>query len=268
MVQAGRTVVDGDVDSDLLRSLIDHMLWQHPLRDSVDASKIGARGVSFGGFAVASLAGAVLGDAPDERVRAVIIDESASCDPTVHDCSLVTIPVMLRDGSPLVPDLGPTLAALVNAFPRFQVTLDNPAHLGFATGTCGTVEALRQASLAYQAANGGVVEPEPRNLSYVLTSLAVSIGDTAGFSASNFWNLDSFAPNLGSNGDYCGPQDGGPATPGLGTVMDNQTMIETKQALNLGFWETVFGNGNSKTTKLEKAVEKLDSVTSFVKVTE
>ncbi len=45
-------------------------------------------------------------------------------------------------------------------------------------------------------------------------------------------------------------------------------MIATKQALNLGFWETVFGEGESKKTKLEKAVEKLDTVESFEKVLE
>ena len=62
------------------------MLWQHPLRDSIDAGKIGARGLSFGGGAVTSLAGAVLVDAPDERVRAVIIDESVHCNPAVYGC--------------------------------------------------------------------------------------------------------------------------------------------------------------------------------------
>jgi hypothetical protein len=50
--------------------------------------------------------------------------------------------------------------------------------------------------------------------------------------------------------------------------MDNQTMIDIKQALNLGFWKTVFGDVNSKKTNLEKTVEKRDSVTSLVRVAE
>lgn len=272
VVEAGRTSVDFEVDAELLRSLIDHMLWLHPLRDSIDGSNIGARGLSFGSDAVFNLAGALLGVAADARVRGVIIDEGFDCDPLFYDCSEVTIPVMLRDGS-LLPgpgfgDMAPVFAALDNAVPRFLVTLDNPSHVGFSTGTCGTIEAQRQASLAYQAANGGVVQPDPRNIGYLFSGTAVSIGDTAGYSASIFWNLDILlGSGIGSYGDYCGPQDGGPVTPGLGTVMDNQTMIDTKQALNLAFWETVFGNGQSN-NKVKNAIKKLDSVISFVEASE
>ena len=91
VVEAGRFAVSGTIDAELLRSLIDHMLGQHALRDSIDASKIGARGLSFGGRAVWSLAGARVDHVADERVRAIIIDESIGCKVTspLHDCSLV-----------------------------------------------------------------------------------------------------------------------------------------------------------------------------------
>lgn len=270
VVEAGRFAVSGTIDAELLRSLIDHMLGHHALRDSIDASKIGARGLSMGGRAVWSLAGARVDHVADERVRAIIIDESIGCKRTspLHDCSLVKIPVMLRLGSALVPagSYSNSFRDLENAVPRFRVILDNPAHVGFSTGTCGTVEAQRQVSVAYQAANVGVVQ-EPRDISYLFSGTAESIGDTAGYSASIFWNLDLLIPGLGSYGDYCGPQDGGPATPGLGTIMDNQTMIDTKHALNLAFWKTVFGNGQSN-NKVENAAEKLDSVIAFDEVSE
>ena len=271
VVEAGRTIIDFEVDAKLLRSLIDYMLWQHPLRGSVDGSKIGARGLSFGADAVANLAGMWSGVAADARVRGVIIDEGdiAGCSPLYYDCSLVTIPVLLRDGSLLLPgpgDMAPVFAALENAVPRFLVTLDKPAHVGFSTGTCGTVEAQRLASLAYQAASGEVVGPEPRDINYI--GMAADIGDTAGFSAGIFWNLNFFAPDLGSYGDYCRDGDGGPVPfPATDNVMDNQTMIDTKHALNLAFWKTVFGNGQSN-NKVKKAVKKLDSVISFVEVNE
>jgi len=51
VVEAGRTNVNFEVDAELLRSLIDYMLWQHSLRDFIDGSKIGAWGLSFGGGA-------------------------------------------------------------------------------------------------------------------------------------------------------------------------------------------------------------------------
>jgi len=271
VVEAGRFVTDIEVDAELLRSLIDYMLGQHALRDSIDVSKIGARGLSFGSDAVHNLAGSWLGVPADERVRGIIIDEGFKCEdwPLFYDCSAVTIPVMLRGGSQhYLGDMAISFTAFVNAFPRFLVTLDNPAHVGFSTGTCGTVEAQRQASLAYQVANGGVVQPEPRDISYLFVPPeAWSIGDTAGYSASIFWNLDILAPGLGSYGDYCGPQDGGPATPGLGAIMDNQTTVDTKQALNLAFWKSVFGNGQSN-SEVKKAVEKLDSVIAFDDVSE
>jgi len=49
--------------------------------------------------------------------------------------------------------------------------------------------------------------------------------------------------------------------------MDNKTMIDMKQALNLAFWETVLGNGQSN-NKMKKAIKKLDSVISFVETSE
>ena len=80
--------------------------------------------------------------------------------------------------------------------------------------------------------------------------------------------MNLFEPNLGSAGDYCQSEYGGPIPiPALPGVMDNQTMIDTKQALNLAFWETVFGNGRSN-NKVKKAVEKLDSVIAFDEVSE
>ena len=123
VVQAGRFVTDFEVDAELLRSLIDYMLAQHTLRDSIDAGKIGARGLSFGSDAVHNLAGSWSGVPADERVRGIIIDEGFGCDvfPLFYDCSAVTIPVMLRDGSqfPGFGDLAPSFTAFVNAFPRF-----------------------------------------------------------------------------------------------------------------------------------------------------
>jgi hypothetical protein len=273
VVEAGRNVTDFIVDAELLRSLIDYMLSEHELSGSIDANKIGARGLSFGSDAVHNLAGSWSGVPADERVRGIIIDEGYGCDffGGFYDCSAVTIPVMLRDGS-LLPDFGnmaPSFAAFVNAFPRFLVTLDNPAHTGFSTGTCGTVEAQRQASLEYQAVSGGIVQPEPRDLGYIFSPPeAWSIGDTAGYSASIFWNLNFFIPNIGSYGDFCRAGHGGPEPfPATPDVMDNQTMIETKHELNLAFWKTVFGNGQSN-NRVEKAVEKLDSVIFFDQVTE
>jgi len=267
VVEAGRNVLDFDVDAALLRSLIDYMLADPTFSDSIDANKIGARGLSFGSDAVHNLAGSWSGVPADDRVRGIIIDEGFNCDSPSYNCSAVTIPVMLRDGSglPGFGDLAPSFTAFDNAFPRFLVTLDNPAHVGFSTGTCGTVEAQRVASLAYQTATGGEVQ-EPRSLGYLFSGTPVSIGDTAGYSASIFWNLGFFGADAGY-GDYCGPQDGGPATPGLGKIMDNQTMIDTKHALNLAFWKTVFGNGQSK-NRVDKAVEKLDSVIAFDEVSE
>lgn len=55
-----------------------------------------------------------------------------------------------------------------------------------------------------------------------------------------------------------------PAAPG---VMDNQTMIVTRQALTPAFWKTVFGQGKSGNTRVAKAVGKLDSVIFFDEVT-
>lgn len=273
VVEAGRLVIDSSVDTELLRGLIDHMLWEHALRDSIDDTKIGARGTSFGGGPVAALAGWVAGEAPDERVRGIILDESFPCEPEVFfDCNAVTIPVMMRDGSqlPVFSDMAPAFAALENSVPRFLVTLNNPAHLGFATGQCGLVEAFREASVAYQEDFGVAEVVDPRNLFYsdLNPPSAILIGDTAGFSASLFWNFNFFVPNLGSVGDFCQTDDGAPEPiPALAGVMDNQMMIDTKHALNLAFWETVFGDGRSN-YRVEKAVGKLDSVIHFSEVTE
>ena len=268
VVEAARLVLDLSLDTELLRGLIDHILGEHALRDSIDRTKIGARGTSFGGYAVAALAGWVVDQPPDERVRGSILDESFPCDPeSGFDCAAVTVPVMMRDGSQL-PDFGdmaPEFAALENAVPRFLVTLDNPAHLEYATGHCGLVEAMRVASIAYQEDIGVDEVIDPRNLFYA--DLAFQIGDTAGFSASVFWNFNFFAPNLGSVGDFCrtdGAPEPVPSTPG---VMDNQTMIDTKHTLNLAFWKTVFGEGQSS-SRVEKAVGELDSVIHFSQVTE
>ena len=57
-------------------------------------------------------------------------------------------------------------------------------------------------------------------------------------------------------------------TAGLGTVLDSQTVIDTLNELNLGFWETVFGDGQSQNMKLEEATSKLDAVQSIVKLSE
>jgi len=273
VVEAGRFVLDSSVDTELLRGLIDHMLWEHALGDSIDETKIGARGTSFGGGAVAALAGWVVEEVPDERVRGIILDESYPCEPeTIFDCSAVTIPVMMRDGSqlPVFGDMAPAFAALENAVPRFLVTLDNPAHLGYATGHCGLVEAWRVASIAYQEDIGAGEIVDPRNLFYsdLNAPSAILRGDTAGFSASLFWNFNSFAPNLGSSGDFCRTGDGAPEPiPALPGVMDNEVMIYTKHALNLAFWKTVFGDGQSN-NRVEKAVGKLDSVIRFSQVPE
>jgi hypothetical protein len=271
----GRNTQALEAQGALLSDLIDHMLYYHPLRDSIDASKIGAKGLSFGGIGVGSLAGGDRsGNPPDNRVRGVIIDEGALvCNFTF--CEPVTIPVLLRDGGLLgdISDMAPELAALENAFPRFLVTLDAVSHASFVTGFCALSEGARLASLTYQQdVLGGIVEQEPRNLSYFFESL--SNGDDAGTGASFIWNFDFFTAGdgtFGSAGDSCQSEFGGPApaTPALNApLLDERTMIETLHATDLGFWETVFGNGNSKKTKLEKAVEKLDTVRSFVKVSE
>jgi hypothetical protein len=168
--------------------------------------------------------------------------------------------------------MAPEFAALVNAFPRFLVTLNKVTHFSFVTGACGWGESLRQISLIYQqVVLGDIVQPEPRNISYFFESLGN--GDLAGNGASVIWNNDAFVLAdgiFGGAGDSCRTEYGGPppATPALGPVLDEQTMIETLYATDLGFWQTVFGKGNSKKTKLEKAVKKLDTVKSFVKVTE
>ena len=271
----GRNTQAVEAQGALLSDLIDYMLYYHPLRDSIDARKIGAKGLSFGGIGVSSLAGGDRsGNPPDNRVRGVIIDERALvCNFTF--CEPVTIPVLLRDGGLLgdTSDMAPEFAALENAFPRFLVTLDAVSHASFITGFCALGEAARLDSLAYQQDVLGVVEPaEPRNLSYFLESL--DNGDEAGFGASLLWNFDFFTAGddtFGSAGDSCQSEYGGPApvTPALNApLLNERTMIETLHATDLGFWETVFGNGNSKKTKLEKTVEKLDTVRSFVKVTE
>lgn len=252
--------------------LIDYMLWYHPLRDSIDADKIGLRALSFGGLGAGSVAGGdVYGNLPDPRVRGVIIDEGFGvCDPDLGTtCETVSIPVLLRDGSSLgavppfpdlIGDMSREFALLENAFPRFLINLRNPDHSEFNTWSCPFTEALRLASLAYQEdVLGGIVEPEPRNLSYFQVSQ--SNGDGAGTAASGFWNLAGY-------GDWCQPQFGGPLTPGVGTIMDSATMLEAMYVLDRAFWETVFGNGKPKKTKLEKAAETLDSVVSIISVKE
>jgi hypothetical protein len=280
VVTPGRNTQLFEEQGPLLTNLIDHMLDDHALRDSIDANKIGAKGLSFGGIGVASLAGGgVFGNPADTRVRAVIIDEGAGvCSATY--CDTVTIPVLLRDGSPLpgIGDMAPEFAALANAYPRFLLTLNDVTHLSFATGFCGSVELWSQLSLLYQQyVLGGIVEPEPRNISYFFVSSPPSPpgnGDVAGNAASFIWNFDTFVGaggTFGSAGDFCRTEYGGtaPADPAInGPILDELVMIETLYATDLGFWQTVFGNGKSKKNKLEKAIEKLDTVKSFVKVTE
>ena len=265
VVAPGRNTTMLASQGPLLSSLIDYMFGESAFWDSIDANRIGARGASFGGLGVLSLAGGdVLGNAPDDRVRAFVVDESVSAcaDGWIPDCTSITRPLMLRDGSVFSgSDMATLFSDLDHAFPRFLVTLDNPAHISFSTGQCALIEAQRQASLSYQ-----MVEPEPRRIGYF--PIGLGLGDTAGVDASLIWNLDLVAPTLGSAGDFCGPDFGGPVTPGLGSVLDNQAMIETLHALNLGFWQTAFRDDRSKRTKLEKAASRLDTVQSITKITD
>ncbi len=280
VVNAARNNGLFEAQGPLQSGLIDYMLSGHPLRDSIDADKIGLRGLSFGGHGAGSVAGGdTYGNPPDPRVRGVIIDEGFGvCVGTF--CESVTIPMLLRDGSdygeapPFLGDdigeMASEFALLQNSFPRFLISLENPAHSEFHTATCPFNEALRLASLAYQAGlPGGIVEPEPRNASYFFT--AIGLGDGAGAQVSFLWNQATLfpgIPNLQDNGDWCQPQYGGPLTPGVGTTMDSATMLEAMYVLDRAFWETVFGNGNPTKTKLEKATETLDSVVSIIAVKE
>ncbi len=269
VVAAARNNAAPELQGPLQSGVIDYMLGDHPLSDSIDADKIGLRGLSYGGVGAGSVAGGdIYGNMPDSRVRGVIIDEGHKvCEVTV--CETVIIPMLLRDGNrfgpvPPVPDvvgdMSTEFARLEIAFPRFLIKLDNPAHIEFHTFTCPLVEAFVVASLAYQEEVFGVIEePEPRNLSYFAISQAN--GDENGTNASGYWNLLGY-------GDWCQPQFGGPLTPGVGTVLDYAAMLEAMHVLDGAFWETVFGNGKPKKTKLEKAAEKLDSVVSIIAVKE
>ncbi len=51
----------------------------------------------------------------------------------------------------------------------------------------------------------------------------------------------TYYPNA-DGGDGCGAEYGGPPTPGLGIVPDEQTVIETLRATDLGFWQTAMVN--------------------------
>lgn len=258
----------------LLKDLIDHMLYYHAIRDSIDASRIGAKGYSFGGIGVAALAtGDVYGNASDTRVRGIILDEGAVFCGSLHPCTQATVPIMLRDGGQYydISDMAPEFAAFDNAIPRFRVTLDRVSHLSFSTGVCQLTESFRQDSQAYQQTFG--LNRDPRDISYLLDGTATAIGDAAGITAAVNWNLDTFFAGgiglFGSAGDFCRSEYGGPA-PAIAAVgaplLNEQTVIETLHATDLAFWQTVFGEGQSKRTKLEKAVAKLDTVKSFVMI--
>lgn len=277
VVNPGRNTQLQEEQGPLLSALIDHMLYQHPLRDSVDASKIGAKGLSFGGIGVASLAGGdFFGNPPDARVRGVIIDEGIVQCGVIHNCTAATIPILLRDGSPLggiggLGDMAPQFAAFDNAFPRFLATLYPVSHFGFVTDACLSAEAGRVASLDYQEnVLGGIVEPEPRNFAYLF--VAIGNGDLGGIIASLLWHFDALGVGdgtFGSAGDSCQFEFGGPdpVSPAVNSpLVDQRTMIETLYATDLAFWQDTFSNGSSK--KLEKAVKNLHLVASFSKVTE
>ena len=264
VVIPGRNTQVAEEQGALLSDLISHMLYEHPLHDSIDASKIGAKGLSYGGIGVASIAGAIPGEPADNRVRAVIVDEGLrwDCDPEYNDCSLVEIPVMLRRGT-LSGFPEPGLSLLENSFPRFLVTIENLNHFGFVTGFCPLEEEIRLISLDYQQALGGEIQ-DPRALDYLIQAIPVAYGgngDEAGYFASFFWNYYEL-------GGSCGLEYGGPPTPLFGILLDEKTVIETLHVTDLGFWETVFGDSNTDNTKLEKAVSKLDTIESIIKISE
>jgi hypothetical protein len=76
-----------------------------------------------------------------------------------------------------------------------------------------------------------------------------------------------FIQGIGSAGDFCRNEYGGPApASSVGLVMDNGTMSDTLLKLDVGFWKTVFRKLNQGNSHLEKAARKLDTVTNIIKV--
>ncbi len=265
VVETSRDTSNAAEQNPLLSGVITHMLEASAVRGFIHEKKIAVRGVSFGAMGVLSLLGGdQYGNAPDSRVQAAIIDEGipAPCD-FVSDCMDIKVPVMIRGGSRTAPPgTQGGFDEFINAVPRYLVTLDSPTHLSFDTGTCALIEAQRSASVDYQTAlNGAAVDP--RNLAYLGTGFVS--GDTAGFNVSLLWNFEFFLFNvfninlfgIGSGGDFCQSQHGGPSTTYTDVDLTSQQMIETLAALEEAFFKSAMGKAQGL---VEKTAQNLDTV--------